>query len=366
MSVQESIVVGMSGGVDSAVAALLLKRAGRPVRGLFMKNWDEDDGTEYCTARADLEDAQRVCDRLDIELHTANFAAEYWDRVFAQFLAEYTKGRTPNPDVLCNREIKFNVFLDYARQLGATRIATGHYVRASGSGASFRLSKGIDSAKDQSYFLQAVPAAQLAHCLFPLGELYKPDVRTIAAEAGLHNHARKDSTGICFIGERRFADFLARYVARTPGPIRDAEGRTRGEHVGLAYYTIGQRAGLGIGGQADTSEAPWYVVEKDLRSNTLFVSQQDEDLCSGWLATPAINWLVPVPTLPLRCAAKIRYRQTDQSCRVEYRAEGSYRVTFDRPQRAATPGQYVCLYDGDTCLGGGVIDACGPARTSVH
>jgi tRNA-specific 2-thiouridylase len=373
-----SVIVGISGGVDSAVAALLLKQAGYRVRGLFMKNWDEDDGTDYCTAKEDLADAERVCAHLGIELHTANFAAEYWDNVFEHFLAEYAAGRTPNPDILCNREIKFKQFVDYAATLGADLIATGHYargawfddrgtampdavaaLRADSSAAGFQLLKGRDPGKDQSYFLQAVPRAQLARCLFPLGDLMKTEVREIARREGLHNHRRKDSTGICFIGERRFRDFLMRYLPARPGPIRDSEGRTIGEHHGLAYYTMGQRQGLGIGGVQGYAEAPWYVMAKDLATNTLIATQRQQDLESDWLAADGVNWLAPAPTLPHACSAKVRYRQHDQSCRVSQRADGMLLVQFHEPQRAVTPGQYVCFYAGDQCLGGGQIQLIG-------
>jgi tRNA-uridine 2-sulfurtransferase len=368
-----SVIVGLSGGVDSAVAALLLLRAGYRVQGLFMKNWDEDDGTEYCTAKADLADAARVAEHLGIELHTANFAAEYWDNVFAQFLTEYRAGRTPNPDVLCNREIKFREFADYATELGADLIATGHYARgvwplgtdpvaalaADPAATAFRLWKGADAGKDQTYFLHAVPRAQLARCLFPLGMLRKREVRAIAAEAGLHNHDRKDSTGICFIGERRFRDFLMRYLPVQPGPIRDPAGQLLGEHQGLAYYTLGQRQGLGVGGVQGHAEAPWYVLRKDLETNTLIVTQSGADLESTWLAAGDANWLVERPALPLRCSAKIRYRQADQTCQVGRCEDGRLRVDFDTPQRAVTPGQYVCFYDGDVCLGGARIETAG-------
>jgi tRNA-uridine 2-sulfurtransferase len=363
-----SVVVGMSGGVDSSVAALLLQRAGYRVQGLFMKNWDEDDGTEYCTAREDLADAERVCDHLGIPLHRANFAAEYWDDVFEQFLAEYAAGRTPNPDVLCNREIKFKQFSRYARALGGDFIATGHYARAarmpstaqanapaSEPESDFRLLKGVDPAKDQTYFLQAVPREELARCLFPLGDLHKPEVRAIAEREGLHNFRRKDSTGICFIGERRFRDFLARYLPAQPGPIIDVEGRMVGEHIGLAYYTLGQRQGLGIGGMAGYSEAPWYVAAKLVEDNVLVVTQNSRDLESSWLLASAPNWLVPGLELPMRCQAKVRYRQTDQPCEVTA-AGALLQVRFDQPQRAVTPGQYVCFYDGDVCLGGALIE----------
>ena len=350
-----SVIVGMSGGVDSSVAALLLKEQGYRVSGLFMKNWDEDDGTEYCTAQADLADAGRVCEKLGIRLHTANFAAEYWDNVFAEFLREYAAGRTPNPDVLCNREIKFKQFADYAGMLGADLIATGHYVRGVRDGGEFKLLKGTDPGKDQSYFLQAVPLEALRGCLFPLGGMLKADVRRRAHEAGLHNHARKDSTGICFIGERRFSDFLSRYLPTRPGPIRDTEGATLGSHSGLAYYTLGQRRGLGIGGVHHSREAPWYVVRKHLPSNELTVTQRGCDLERSWLACEAVNWLVAKPDLPLECAAKIRYRQDDQPCRICPRADGGLLVEFEHPQRAVTPGQYVCFYASERCLGGGAI-----------
>jgi tRNA-specific 2-thiouridylase len=361
---ETTVVVGMSGGVDSSVAALLLKEQGYRVLGLYMKNWDEDDGTEYCTAAADLLDADRVCHRLGIELHTANFAAQYWDNVFADFLHEYAAGRTPNPDVLCNREIKFKQFVDYARRLGADYIATGHYARmCEGSDGRMLLKKGQDVDKDQTYFLQAVPIDRLADCLFPLGELQKSEVRTIAARAGFNNHRKKDSTGICFIGERRFADFLARYLPTDPGPIRDLAGFQLGEHTGLAYYTIGQRQGLGIGGRSGRREAPWFVVEKQLPSNTLLVTQNPDDLMGRWLSVTELNWLVPEPVLPVRLTAKIRYRQADQPCRLAPRADGSIGVRFDTPQRAITPGQYACFYDGDLCLGGGVIRAADHAAS---
>ena len=357
-----SVIVGMSGGVDSAVAALLLQERGLAVEGMFMKNWEEDDGAEYCTAQADFDDARRVCDRLNIPLREANFAAEYWDNVFEHFLSEYAAGRTPNPDVLCNSEIKFNVFLDYARLLGADRIATGHYARSDRVDGEFALLKGVDRNKDQSYFLQAVPRDRLRGCLFPLGGLKKPTVRKIARSAGLHVHDKKDSTGICFIGERRFADFLARYLPRRAGPMIDTEGKVVGEHPGLPYFTLGQRQGLGIGGRAGYPEMPWYVVDKRPDENTLVVTQDESRLLSRSLVAREVNWLASVE-LPLRCMAKTRYRQPDRPCRVEAREDGansgtnSIAVTFDAPQRAVTPGQYVCLYAGERCLGGGTITA---------
>lgn len=354
------VIIGMSGGVDSSVAAMLLQREGYDVQGLFMKNWDEDDDTRYCTASEDLADAQRVAEQLGIVLHTANFAAEYWDNVFEDFLEEYAAGRTPNPDVLCNREIKFKQFVNYAASLGSDLIGTGHYVRATHTNeGEFRLLKGVDANKDQSYFLQAVPVAQLSGCLFPLGGLKKAEVRAIAREAGFHNHRKKDSTGICFIGERRFRDFLQRYLPTQPGPIRDSEGVTVGEHIGLAYYTLGQRQGLGIGGVRGRPEAAWYVRDKRGADNALIVTQDTNDLASRWLSTSAVNWLVPTPALPKRFTARVRYRQSDQTCRVTRRADGQLLVNFDVPQRAVTPGQYVCFYDGDVCLGGGLIEQAG-------
>ncbi len=356
------VMVGLSGGVDSAVAALLLKRQGRHVSGLFMKNWEEDDGSPWCTAKQDLEDAERVCQQLDIELHTANFAAEYWDDVFAEFLIEYRAGRTPNPDVLCNREIKFKQFARYARVLGAEHIATGHYARLQRQDGQIRLCKGQDANKDQSYFLQGLKAEQLERVLFPLGDLRKQAVRRIAREYGLHNHARKDSTGICFIGERRFREFLQRYVPPNPGPLVDEAGVEIGTHAGLAYYTRGQRRGLAIGGRAGCREAPWYVLDKDLTGNRLVVTQNPDALLDTWLSTGKLHWIGDPAPLPLRCSARIRYRQADQTAWVEASDEG-VRVQFEQPQRAITPGQYVCLYEGDVCLGGGVIERFGRQPT---
>lgn len=353
------IIVGMSGGVDSSVTAWLLKDAGFRVEGLFMKNWDEDDGTEYCTAQQDLADAQAVCDAIGIKLNQANFSAEYWDNVFANFLEEYRAGRTPNPDVLCNREIKFNVFAEYARLLGADWVATGHYARLDyPDKGKPRLLKGIDQGKDQSYFLQSVSAEQLDHCLFPIGSLEKTEVRRIAADAGLPTFAKKDSTGICFIGERRFDDFLKQYVKGAEGAIVSTDGATLGEHHGLMFHTIGQRQGLGIGGVAGASDEPWYVVEKDLETNTLIVAQGNDHpaLFSSALTCRQIQWIAgEPPALPGRFGVKTRYRQPDQDALIEI-TEGGYRITFDEPQRAVTPGQWACIYDGDVCLGGGVIE----------
>lgn len=352
------MIVGMSGGVDSSVAALLLLEQGYQVEGLFMKNWEEDDGTEYCTAQTDLADAQDVANKLGIKLHSANFAAEYWDGVFEHFLTEYRSGRTPNPDVLCNREIKFRAFLDYAIQLGADYIATGHYVRREPDGESVGLRKGLDGSKDQSYFLHLVGHSELARSLFPLGTLQKSQVRQIAEKAGLGNARKKDSTGICFIGERRFSDFLQQYLPAQPGMIEDLEGQVLGEHKGLMYHTIGQRQGLGIGGLAQRKEAPWYVVAKDLERNVLRVAQGNDHpaLFTSMLTTRTIFWIAGrTPELPLSCTAKVRYRQADQDCILRAGDKG-YEVDFSEPQRAVTPGQSVVFYNDDVCLGGGVIE----------
>ncbi|SHF02312.1 tRNA (5-methylaminomethyl-2-thiouridylate)-methyltransferase [Modicisalibacter ilicicola DSM 19980] len=355
------VIVGMSGGVDSSVSALLLLEQGYRVEGLFMKNWDEDDGTEYCTARADLADAQAVCDRLGIKLHTANFAAEYWDNVFEHFLAEYRAGRTPNPDILCNREIKFKVFLEYAEMLGAERIATGHYVRRGEDGGRPRLLKGLDANKDQSYFLHAVPEAAIARSLFPVGELEKPQVRGLAERHGLATARKKDSTGICFIGERRFRDFLKQYLPARPGRIETPEGDVIGEHLGLMYYTLGQRQGLGIGGLADYPDAPWYVATKDLERNVLVAVQGKHHplLYTDALATETMEWIAGAPPAggAMRLTAKTRYRQEDVPCSVNARGDGGVEVSFDTPQWAVTPGQSLVLYEGEICLGGGVIRA---------
>ncbi len=353
------VIVGMSGGVDSSVSALLLLEQGYQVEGLFMKNWEEDDGTEYCTAREDLADAQAVCDKIGIKLHTANFAAEYWDNVFEHFLAEYKAGRTPNPDILCNREIKFKAFLDYAISLGADMIATGHYVRRRDVEGRCELLKGLDPNKDQSYFLHAVSGEQLSRTLFPVGELEKPEVRAIAEKYSLATAKKKDSTGICFIGERRFSDFLKQYLPAQPGEIETTSGDVIGKHHGLMYHTIGQRQGLGIGGLKDAGDEPWYVLSKDLERNVLLVGQGNNHplLFARALHVSDIYWVNPVELAePLRIAAKVRYRQADQACRLEKTATG-YRVEFDEPQRAVTPGQSVVFYDGEICLGGGVIES---------
>lgn len=351
------IVVGLSGGVDSAVAALRLRQQGYEIEGLFMANWEEADA--YCTIAADYQDALAVCRELGIPLHRVDFAAEYRQRVFDYFLTEYRAGRTPNPDVLCNREIKFKVFAEYAASLGAARIATGHYARlARAPDGSARLLKGLDAGKDQSYFLHAVPGEQLARCLFPVGELPKREVRRIATEAGFPVAAKKDSTGICFIGERRFADFLKRYLPAAPGEIHSAEGELLGRHHGLMYYTLGQRQGIGIGGVRGHAEEPWYVVDKDLARNVLVVGQgaAHPRLLSTGLRFGELHWISAPPAGNETLGARIRYRQADQSCRLRYLGGNRAELRFAEPQRAVTPGQYAVLYRGEECLGGGVIE----------
>jgi tRNA-specific 2-thiouridylase len=358
-----TVIVGMSGGVDSSVSALLLQQQGYRVEGLFMKNWDEDDGSEYCTAMDDLADAQAVSDKLGITLHTANFAAEYWDNVFEHFLSEYKAGRTPNPDILCNKEIKFRAFLDYAKHLGADYIATGHYVRRRDIDGHAQLLRGLDGNKDQSYFLNAVGEAELGQTLFPVGELEKPEVRRIAEQHDLVTHNKKDSTGICFIGERRFRDFLQQYLPAQPGDIETPDGVKIGRHQGLMYHTIGQRQGLGIGGLSQFPDEPWFVAQKDLTRNVLVAVQggQHPLLFSRSLTASHIDWVDGKgPQLPYQCTAKTRYRQDDQTCTIieQINADGTqgYRVTFDQPQRAVTPGQSVVFYQQELCLGGGVIE----------
>ena len=351
------VVVGMSGGVDSSVAALLLKRAGHEVSGLFMKNWEDDDDDEYCSTREDLVDAAAAADVLGIELEAVNFAAEYKDRVFADFLREYSAGRTPNPDVLCNAEIKFKAFLDHAMRLGAQKIATGHYARVGFSDESFHLLRGKDAAKDQSYFLHRLNQEQLSQVLFPVGELEKSAVRRIAQEAGLPNHAKKDSTGICFIGERPFREFLNRYLSRSPGRIVDDKGKTLGEHIGLAFYTIGQRKGIGIGGQKDASNDAWYVAEKRMASNELVVVQGHDHplLMKKSLRAEDASWVSGSAPEGKDFSGKTRYRQADADCRLARAAQSEIAVEFAAPQWAVTPGQSVVLYDREVCLGGGVI-----------
>ena len=343
------IVVGISGGVDSSVAALLLKRAGHDVVGLFMKNWEDDDG-EYCSTREDLIDAAAAADRIGIELEAVNFSAEYKDRVFAEFLREYAAGRTPNPDVLCNAEIKFKAFLDHALRLGAEKIATGHYARTDGA----HLLKGKDAQKDQSYFLHRLNQTQLARVMFPIGDMKKPEVRRVALEAGLPNHARKDSTGICFIGERPFREFLNRYLPRKPGPIVDEKGKSLGEHIGLAFYTIGQRKGIGVGGAGDA----WYVARKDLGRNELLIVQGHDHplLMKKELSASDPAWISGhPPQTPSSHTAKTRYRQADAPCTLSRVLDSEIKVDFPAPQWAVTPGQSVVLYDGEICLGGAVI-----------
>ena len=353
------VVLGLSGGVDSAVAALRLKDAGATLQALHMTNWEDDDG--YCTAAEDLQDARAVCEHLGIPLHHVNFSREYRDRVFEYFLDEYRAGRTPNPDVLCNREIKFGVFRDYAKRLGGELLATGHYARTGTSDGTTTLLKGRDPGKDQSYFLHAVDESALAEAVFPLGDLQKSEVRDIARDRGLPVYDKRDSTGICFIGERPFREFLATYLPAMPGPIRSTDGRTLGEHSGLMFYTLGQRQGLGIGGRRDAGEAPWYVVDKDLDTNTLIVDQGESDrLMSTALCASRPSWIggVPAGLADGVClAAKVRYRQSDQACTVTARDDGDLDVSFDEPQRAVAPGQFVVFYDGDRCLGGATIDA---------
>ncbi|HEC16188.1 MAG TPA: tRNA 2-thiouridine(34) synthase MnmA [Sedimenticola sp.] len=354
------VIVGMSGGVDSSVAALILKEQGWEVEGLFMKNWQEDDTEEYCSAAVDLEDAQAVADCLQIPLNSVNFSAEYWDSVFEYFLAEYRAGRTPNPDVLCNREIKFKAFLDYALALGADCIATGHYARIVREPDGFHMHCGVDEGKDQTYFLYMLGQPQLSRSLFPLGDLKKTQVRRIAAEAGFPNHEKKDSTGICFIGERKFSDFLSRYLPANPGPIETPEGKYIGEHQGLMYYTLGQRKGLGIGGRAGASKAPWFVVRKDLRRNRLLVAQQHDHplLLASGLEAGQLHWVAghPPAAIPGAYRARIRHRQPLQECEIVHLDEACCRVHFSRPQRAITPGQSIVFYQGDDCLGGGIIE----------
>ncbi|MBK1726398.1 tRNA 2-thiouridine(34) synthase MnmA [Halorhodospira neutriphila] len=368
MSPPERTVVGLSGGVDSAVAALRLLRAGHAVEGLFMKNWEDDDTLSYCAAEADLASAEAVAAHLGIRLHRVNFAAAYRERVFAAALEELRAGRTPNPDILCNRYVKFDLFLRHAReQLGADAVATGHYARLERApeGRAPRLLRGRDPGKDQSYFLAAVAPEALARARFPLGELTKDAVRREALEAGLPNHGRPDSTGICFIGERDFAQFLQRYIAPSPGPILTEEGRELGRHQGLAFYTLGQRRGLGIGG-GHGAAGPWYVAAKDHERNALIVvpGHDHPSLLSACAATGAFHWLAPPPPEGARLHAQVRYRQRPQPGRLEHRSGGGVAFRFDTPQRATTPGQYLVLYDGAHCLGGGAIAATAPPGRS--
>jgi tRNA-specific 2-thiouridylase len=365
---KQRIVVGLSGGVDSAVSAHLLKQQGHEVIGIFMKNWEDDDDDEYCSTRQDFLDAASVADVLGIEIEHVNFAADYKDRVFAEFLREYQAGRTPNPDVLCNAEIKFKAFLDHAMRLGAEKIATGHYARVRERDGRFELLKGLDPLKDQSYFLHRLNQAQLGKTLFPVGELPKTEVRRIAAEIALPNAAKKDSTGICFIGERPFREFLNRYLSNQPGPIKDDRGRTVGEHVGLSFYTLGQRKGIGIGGLKDkgaakggSEHAPWFVARKDMAANTLYIVQGHDH---PWLQSHALtaddaSWVAGQAPHPGAMAAKTRYRQADAGCALDGGSDAGFRLDFGTAQWAVTPGQSAVLYDGEVCLGGGVIATAG-------
>jgi len=364
MASKQRVVVGLSGGVDSAVSAHLLKQQGHEVVGIFMKNWEDDDNSEFCSSNIDFVDAASVADVLGIEIEHVNFAAEYKDRVFAEFLREYQDGRTPNPDILCNAEIKFKAFLDHAMRLGAEKIATGHYARVRERNGAFELLKGLDPLKDQSYFLHRLNQAQLSKTLFPVGELPKTEVRRIAAEIGLPNAKKKDSTGICFIGERPFRDFLNRYIAQAPGPIKDEKGRVLGQHVGLSFYTLGQRQGLGIGGvrekgaqKGGNEHAPWFVARKDMATNSLWVVQGHEH---PWLLSPALraqdaSWVAGHAPTSGGLAAKTRYRQADAPCAFEANGMAGFSLRFEQPQWAVTPGQSAVVYDGDICLGGGVI-----------
>ena len=355
-SKDQTVIVGMSGGVDSAVAALLLRDAGYAVQGLFMSNWEDDDG--YCTTAADFQDARRVSDILGIALHRVSFAGEYRERVFKHFLSEYAAGRTPNPDVLCNREIKFGICLEYMQRLGASWIATGHYAKVSRSGSEVQLLKAADSSKDQSYFLHSVAAAALARTLFPLGELRKAEVRRMAHAAGLPVFDKPDSTGICFIGERPFQEFLSSHLRTQPGPIETADGRIVGEHGGLALYTLGQRSGLKVGGRAGAAAAPWYVADKDIERNALIVVQDQNHplLLSDAFSVEQLHWINPQDAQPaVECAVKTRYRQSDLPCSLQLSDAGGWRVELERPARAVTPGQSAVFYAGERCLGGGII-----------
>jgi tRNA-uridine 2-sulfurtransferase len=372
MDKKQRIVVGLSGGVDSAVSAYLLKKQGHEVIGIFMKNWEDDDDSQYCSSNVDFVDAAAVADVLGIEIEHVNFAADYKDRVFAEFLREYQAGRTPNPDILCNAEIKFKSFLDHAMRLGAEKIATGHYARARLNQITGlnELLKGLDPSKDQSYFLHRLTQAQLGKTLFPVGELHKTEVRRVAAEIGLPNAKKKDSTGICFIGERPFRDFLNRYISKEPGPIRDEKGRRIGEHVGLSFYTLGQRQGLGIGGVREKGaqrgggeHAPWYVARKDMSTNTLWVVQGHEHpwLLSDALDAEDVSWCAGYAPNDGAYGNKSRYRQADAKSHLSCRA-GGFSLSFPSPQWAVTPGQSAVMYSGDVCLGGGVIASARPVQ----
>ncbi len=353
------VAAGISGGVDSAVAAWLLLEQGHSVSGVFMQNWEEDDN-DYCTAVEDYRDAAGVCDQLGIPLSAVNFSAEYWDRVFAGFLDEYNAGRTPNPDILCNSEIKFRAFLDHARTNGAAAIATGHYARTDkAADGQYRLLRGVDESKDQSYFLHLLNQEQLSRAIFPVGSLIKSDLRAIAQDLNLQVHSKRDSTGICFIGERRFRDFLAEFVTRKPGPIKSLQGDTVGQHTGLAFYTIGQRQGLGIGGHANYDDTPWYVASKNMHSNELIVVQGHDHpaLHAHKLKASQLHWIRSRPDADLHCTARVRYRQRDTECIVKPDGDTQAIVEFTNSVRAITPGQSVVFYNGDECLGGGIIES---------
>ena len=351
------VIVGMSGGVDSSLSAVMLKEQGYRVRGIFMQNWEDDD--EHCTIRQDYRDALAVAKRIGIELSTVNFAREYWDGVFSHFLEEYQAGRTPNPDILCNKEIKFRAFLDYATAQGADYIATGHYARIDHVEGRARMLRGMDNNKDQTYFLYTLGQEALNRTLFPIGEMDKSDVRDLARHHGLHVHSKKDSTGICFIGERRFSEFLSEYLPANPGEIVSDTDEQLGQHQGLMYYTLGQRQGLGIGGRSGADEAPWYVLKKDIEHNRLIVGQGHNHplLFSNELYATQMHWTSgQQPSGTMSCTAKVRYRQRDQRCEVEVRPDSSVVVRFEEPVRAVTPGQSLVLYDGSECLGGGIIE----------
>lgn len=352
------VIVGMSGGVDSSVAAYLLQKQGYHVEGLFMKNWEQDDTNEYCAATVDLADASAVCDQLGIKLHQVNFASEYWQHVFTHFLDEYEHARTPNPDVLCNKEIKFKAFLNHALTLGADYIATGHYAKVEVKDGVGTLYKAKDRDKDQTYFLHAVNPQALAKTLFPIGDYLKPQVRDIARELGLATHAKKDSTGICFIGEKRFKTFLNEFMLAKPGDIVSTQNENLGQHDGLMFYTLGQRQGLGIGGTTHGMDEPWYVVDKDTKTNKLIVAQGAHHpmLYAQGLISGPIHWLTPNPSLPLTCHAKTRYRQVEQPCVISPSNNNQHYIMFSSPQRAVTPGQYIVFYDKNQCLGGAVIE----------
>lgn len=356
MTTNKRVILGMSGGVDSSVSALLLKEQGYEVIGVFMKNWDDTDEFGHCTAEDDAEDVRRVCDQIGIPYYTVNFEKQYMDKVFSYFLDEYRKGRTPNPDVMCNREIKFGEFLQKALELGADYIATGHYARVDHKDGKFRLLRGVDNNKDQTYFLNALNQYQLSKAMFPIGHLPKPEVRAIAEKAGLATAKKKDSTGVCFIGERNFKEFLSGYLPAKPGEMRTLDGEVKGRHDGLMYYTLGQRQGLGIGGSG--SGEPWFVASKDLENNILYVVQGEKHpslYSSGLLATD-VNWISGELPTELKCTAKFRYRQPDQGVTVRFGPDQTAEITFDQPQKAITPGQSVVFYDGEICLGGATID----------